>query len=143
MRTEKPLPRVNDTSRPYWDGVQAGKLLLQRCRTCGSFVHYPRAWCPACWKTDLEWVESRGKGRIVTFTIVHQAPLESYAGDVPYVLAVVRLDEGQQIMTNIVEVDPSQVRVELAVEVVFEERAGGFRVPQFRPVSPVSGGGSE
>jgi uncharacterized OB-fold protein len=142
MRTEKPLPRVNDTSRPYWDGVQAGKLLLQRCRACGSFVHYPRAWCPACWKTDLEWVESRGKGRIVTFTVVHQA-LESYAGDVPYVLAVVRLDEGQQIMTNIVEVDPSQVRVELAVEVVFEERAGGFRVPQFRPVSPVSGGGSE
>ncbi|HSD11248.1 MAG TPA: Zn-ribbon domain-containing OB-fold protein [Candidatus Binatia bacterium] len=135
MSAGKPLPRANDTTRPYWDAVQAGRLLLQRCRACANFIHYPRAWCPRCWKTDLEWVESRGTGRVVTFTIVHQAPLESYAGDVPYVLAVIRLDEGPQMMTNVVGVKPSGVRVDLRVEVVFEERAGGFRVPQFRPIT--------
>jgi uncharacterized OB-fold protein len=135
MSAAKPLPRVNETTRPYWDGARAGRLLLQRCRACTSFVHYPRAWCPRCWKTDLEWVESQGKGRVVTFTIVHQAPLESYAGDVPYVLAVVRLDEGPQMMTNIVGMEPARVRVDLPVAVVFEERAGGLRVPQFRPIA--------
>ena len=135
MSAAKPLPRVNETTRPYWDGARAGRLLLQRCRACTSFVHYPRAWCPRCWKTDLEWVESQGKGRVVTFTIVHQAPFESYAGDVPYVLAVVRLDEGPQMMTNIVGIEPARVCVDLRVAVVFEERAGGFRVPQFRPIA--------
>ena len=134
MTAAKPLPRVNETTRPYWDGVRAERLLLQRCRACASFIHYPRAWCPQCWGTDLEWVESRGTGRVVTFTVVHQAPMESYAGDVPYVLAVVRLDEGPQMMTNLVGVEHSGVRVDLRVEVVFEERAGGFRVPQFRPI---------
>jgi uncharacterized OB-fold protein len=131
----KPLPRVNDTTRPYWDGAREGRLLLQRCLSCAKLIHYPRAWCPRCWKTDLEWVESRGRGRVVTFTVVHQAPFESYAADVPYVLAVVRLDEGPQMMTNVVGLSPAAVKIDLAVEVVFEERAGGFRVPLFRPIA--------
>ncbi len=103
------------------------------------FIHYPRAWCPRCWKTDLEWVESRGRGRVVTFTVVHQAPFESYAAEVPYVLAVVRLEEGPQMMTNVVGISPAQVRIDLAVEVVFEEREGGFRVPLFRPIATNDG----
>jgi uncharacterized OB-fold protein len=130
---------VNDTTRPYWDGARAGHLLLQRCRSCATFIHYPRAWCPRCWGTDLEWVESRGRGRVVTFTVVHQAPFESYAAEVPYVLAVVRLEEGPQMMTNVVGISPAQVRIDLAVEVVFEEREGGFRVPLFRPIATNDG----
>ena len=139
MKTAKPLPRVNDTTRPYWDGARAGRLLLQRCLSCATLIHYPRAWCPRCWKTDLEWVESRGRGRVVTFTVVHQAPFESYAAEVPYVLAVVRLEEGPQMMTNVVGISPAQVRIDLAVEVVFEEREGGFRVPLFRPIATNDG----
>ena len=134
MSAAKPLPRVNETTRPYWDGARAGRLLLQRCRSCAACIHYPRAWCPRCWKTDLEWVESCGRGRVVTFTVVHQAPFESYAAVAPYVLAVVRLDEGPQMMTNVVGIAPADVTIDLAVEVVFEERAGGFRVPLFRPI---------
>ena len=135
MSAGKPLPRVNETTRPYWEGARAGRLLLQRCRSCAAFIHYPRAWCPRCWKTDLEWVESSGRGRVVTYTIVHQAPFASYASEAPYVLAVVRLDEGPQMMTNIVGVPPAEVKIDLAVEVAFEERADGFRVPQFQPIA--------
>ena len=135
MSAAKPLPRVNETTRPYWEAAREGRLLLQRCVACGTLIHYPRPWCPSCWKTDLEWMEASGRGRVVTHTVVHQAPFESYAGDAPYVLAVIRLEEGPQMMANVVGIDPRSVVVDLAVEVIFEERAGGFRVPQFRSVA--------
>jgi hypothetical protein len=133
MSRGKPLPRVTEITRPYWEGARQGKLLLQRCRRCRAFVHYPRPWCPGCWSTDLEWVEACGRGRVITYTIVHQPPFESFAPDVPYVLAVVRLEEGPQMMANILSIDPKRMRVDLPVRVVFEERAGGFRIPQFEP----------
>jgi len=133
MNRAKPVPRVNETTKPYWDGARLGKLLLQRCNACRTVVHYPRAWCSKCWATDLEWIEATGRGHVITFTIVHQAPYESYAADVPYVLAVIRLEEGPQMMANVLGVDPSRMRVELPVHVVFEERGDGFRVPQFEP----------
>jgi len=129
----KPLPRVNETTRPYWEAAREGRFLLQRCTKCARFIHYPRPWCPGCWSIALEWVEGSGRGRVVTYTVVHQAPFASYAGDVPYVLAVIALAEGPQMMANVVGVAPSAVRIDLEVEVTFEERADGFRVPQFKP----------
>lgn len=135
MNRTRPLPRVTEVTRPYWDAARRERLLLQRCTACGTHIHYPRPWCPACWSTSLEWVESPGRGTVVTFTVVHQPPFESY-GDVPYVLAVVRLAEGPQMMANIVEIDPAAVHVDMAVRVCFEVRADGFRVPQFAPEEP-------
>jgi uncharacterized OB-fold protein len=130
---DKPLPRVTETTRPYWEGAQRGKLMLQRCLRCRTVIHYPRPWCPACWSADLEWVEAVGRGRVITFTVVHQPPFEAYGRDVPYVLAVVRLEEGPQMMANVLRIAPGRMRVDLPVRVVFEERSAGFRVPQFEP----------
>lgn len=134
MSREKPLPHVNETTRPYWEGARLGKLMLQRCRRCRAAIHYPRPWCPACWSTDLDWVEATGRGRVITFTVVHQPPFAAYAGDVPYVLAVVKLEEGPQMMANVLGIEPAAMRVDLPVCVVFEQRSGGFCVPQFEPV---------
>ena len=133
MSTEKPLPRVSETTKPYWDAAREGRLRIQRCRACATWIHYPRAWCPACWSIDLEWQDASGRGRVVTYSIVHQAPFASYAGDAPYVLAVVRLDEGPQMMANLLEIDPKDVTIDMPVEVTFETRRDGFAVPQFRP----------
>lgn len=133
MSASKPLPRVSETTRPYWDAARDGRLLLQRCSSCRTWICYPRAWCPSCWSTTLEWQEASGRGRVVTFTIIHQAPFPSYAGDAPYVLAVIRLDEGPQMMANVLVPDPRSVAIDMPVSVVFEERANGFRVPQFEP----------
>lgn len=135
MSQEKPLPRVNETTRPYWDAAREGRLSIQRCRGCRTWICYPRAWCPSCWSTDLEWADASGRGRVVTYSIVHQAPFESYAGDAPYVLAVVKLDEGPQMMANVLEVDPAKMAIDMPVEVTFETRTGGFAVPQFRPAA--------
>ncbi len=126
----KPLPGINEVTAPYWEAAAAGRFVLPRCLACGRFHHHPRRWCPYCWSTDLEWAEPSGRGRVVTFSVVHQAPSEAF--EVPYVLAVVALEEGPTMMANVVDVDPADVVCEMPVEVTFEQR-GEMALPQFRP----------
>ncbi len=137
---DKPLPRVTELTRPYWDAAQAGKFVLQRCRACRKAIYYPRPWCPHCWGVELEWFEASGRGRVITYSIVHQAPSKPFAADAPYVLAVVRLEEGPQMMGNVMGIDPKLMRVDMPVRVIFEERGGGFRVPQFERTAFHAGG---
>ena len=129
----KPLPRVSAFTRPYWEAARGGRFVLPRCRRCGEHVYYPRPWCPRCWSTALDWVETSGRGRIITYTVVHQAPSQAFADEVPYVLAVARLTEGPQMMANVIRIDPARVRIDMPVRVVFEERQDGFHIPQFAP----------
>lgn len=133
MKVEKPLPRVSRFTRPYWDAAREGKFLLQHCRRCQRAIYYPRAWCPHCWSMDLDWAPASGRGEVITYTVVHQPPSPAFAADVPYVLAVVRLEEGPQMMANLLGIEPGKVRVGMPVRVIFEERADGVRVPQFAP----------
>jgi uncharacterized OB-fold protein len=95
-----------------------------------------RSRCPACWSTDLAWREASGRGRVITYSVVHQGPFESYAQDTPYVLAVIRLEEDPQIIANVLDVDPERMSDDMPVEVTFEERSGGFRMRQFQPALP-------
>jgi len=126
----RPLPTPNAVTEPYWRAAAQGRFLLPRCRACRAFHHHPRRWCPHCWSHDLEWAEPSGRGTVVTYTIVHQPPSPGF--DVPYVLAVVRLEEGPQMMCNVVDVDPGEVRCDMPVTVTFERR-GDMALPQFRP----------
>lgn len=128
--TTKPVPTPNTTTARYWTAAAEGVFLLPTCRTCGRFHHHPRPWCPHCWSTDLDWAEPSGRGTVVTYSVVHQPPSPGF--DVPYVLAVVRLDEGPQLMCNVVEIDPGEVRCDMPVAVTFEVR-GDLALPQFRP----------
>lgn len=130
---DKPVPHVSPISKPFWDAAARGKLLAQRCLACGSYVFYPRAWCPHCFGLELEWKEMTGKGEVHTYSVVHAAPCVGFEADVPYVLAVVQLEEGTRMMANVIGCRPDVVRVGLAVEVVFEDR-DGVRLPQFTPV---------
>jgi uncharacterized OB-fold protein len=127
----KPVPTVSPVTEPYWSAAARGQFVLPRCRACGRFHHHPRLWCPHCWSFDLEWARPCGRGIVVTYSVVHQPPSPGF--EVPYVLAVVRLDEGPQLMCNLVEADPAEVCCDLPVEVTFERR-GEIAVPQFRPV---------
>lgn len=129
----KPLPRVSRFTAPYWDAAREGRFLLQRCRRCQRTIYYPRPWCPHCWSASLDWTPASGRGEVITYTVVHQAPSPAFASDVPYILAVARLEEGPQMMANVLGVEPNRMRVGLAVRIVFEERSDGFRVPQFAP----------
>jgi uncharacterized OB-fold protein len=129
--TTKPIPSITPLTEPYWDGCAHEELRIQRCGSCGAAVFFPRQWCPACWTTDLNWERASGRGSIVACSVVSQAPYASYAGD-PYVVAIVRLEEGPHLMCNIVGCPPGTVMVGDPVQVTFEGR-GDVTVPQFRP----------
>ncbi len=129
----KPLPEVSDLTRPFWDAVQKSELHLQRCTVCSAWIYYPSEWCTACYATDLEWLPCSGRGVVWSYSIVHQAPYAAFEGDVPYVLATVRLEEGPQMMTNIVNCSLEAVAVGMAVRLTVEVRGDGFKVPQFEP----------
>jgi len=129
----KPIPRVTPVTAPYWDALRQRRFVIQRCRRCRKAVYYPRPWCPHCWSTELDWVRSRGRAKVITYTIVHQPPPEAFASEVPYVLAVAQLEEGPQMMANVIGIEPERMRVGLPVRVVFEDRSSGFRIPQFAP----------
>lgn len=127
----KPVPSINPTTEPYWKAATRGEFLLPRCQACGRFHHQPRLWCPYCWSSKLEWAQPSGRGVLLTYSVVYQPP--SPAFEVPYVLAIVRLDEGPQLMCNLIDTDPAELRCDLLVEVTFEQR-GDVALPQFRPV---------
>jgi hypothetical protein len=110
------------------------ELTLPYCPSCRAFHYYPRAVCPQCLSGALEWRRVSGRGRLHTFTIVHRGPKEFPLGT-PYVLAIVELDEGPRLMTNLVDVapDPTAVRIGMPVEVVFMDVGPEAALPHFRP----------
>lgn len=130
----KPLPDITPESRPYWEGCHRHELLLQRCGACGALQHYPRGVCATCWSADLEWQRSSGRGTVWTFTVVHRSQAPGFKDALPYVLAYVELEEGVQMLTNLVECDPARVTIGMPVEVRFEDVTREVSIPHFRPV---------
>jgi len=92
----KPQPRITEVNRPFWDGVNAGRIMLQRCLNgeCGRVIFYPRVCCPYCQRAELEWIEAPGVGRIVSHSTVHRVHHDGFAGEAPYVFAAVELSAG-------------------------------------------------
>jgi uncharacterized OB-fold protein len=130
-----PIPVPTPESRPFWEAARRHELSLQRCRACGEYVFYPRAVCPRCFGSDLEWRTVSGRGTLHTFTVVHRG-LRGFPLGPPYVIAVVELAEGPRLMTNLVGVDPdpAKIRIGTPVEVVFEDVSDSIALPRFRPV---------
>jgi len=129
----KPLPRIDEESRGYWEALARHELYLQRCRDCGTLRFYPRALCPSCLSSTVEWVRASGRGTVYTFTVTHQNQAPGFREELPYVLAIVELAEGVRMMTNIVGCAPDAVRVGMPVEVVFEDVTPEITLAKFRP----------
>jgi uncharacterized OB-fold protein len=105
-----------------------------RCGACGEAHYYPRPFCPRCGSDDVSWEQASGRATLYTWSVVHQNDLPPFRDKLPYVAAVVDLDEGPRMMTNVVGTDPEALRVGMRLEVTFEELADGFHIPVFRPV---------
>jgi len=134
LTPEKPSPVVQPWARPFWEAARERRLDLQYCATCDRCIHYPRIECPYCANAQLEWRSSKGRGSIYSFTVVHSNAPSAFSADMPYVVAVIRLDEGVQMLSNIVQCDPAELRCDQAVEVVFEPLNAEFTLPKFKPV---------
>ena len=131
--SRKPLPRIDEESRGYWEALARHELYFQRCRDCGTKRFYPRALCPACLSSATEWVRATGRGTVYSFTVTYQNQAPGFREELPYVLAIVELDEGVRMMTNVVGCAPDAVRIGMAVEVVFEDVTAEITLAKFRP----------
>ena len=130
---ERPTPTALPETEPFWQGCRDGVLLLQRCCACGSLQSYPRAVCTACLSSDLGWRRASGLGRIHSFTTVHRALSPAFEDDLPYVVAVIELEEGLRMVSRIVECDSELLAIEQPVEVAFERVGDECVLPVFRP----------
>ncbi len=130
-----PLPVKQPESDFYWEKAQAHELWLRRCNACEHAYFYPRDFCPDCGTRDVSWVQASGRGTLHTFAIVHRAPVPAFRDHVPFVVAMVDLEEGARIPTNLVDVepDPAHIRVGMAVEVAFADVTDEITLPVFRP----------
>ncbi len=106
----------------YWQQVKREKLLMQYCSLCQRFVFYPRSCCPYCLGSSLEWRRISGQGRIYSYTIIYISALPDFDNETPYIYAIVELDEGVRIPTNIYKCSPERVRVDMPVRLEFIER---------------------
>lgn len=130
---KKPLPRIDEESKGFWEGCQRHELYVQKCRGCGALRYYPRAVCPTCLSSDTEWVLSSGRGTVYTYTVTYQNQAAGFREELPYVMAYVELEEGVRLLTNIVGCSPEAVRIGLAVEVSFEDVTPDITLPKFKP----------
>lgn len=132
---DRPLPELNSLTKPFWDYCKKRELRMQFCTKCNSWVWYPKAWCPDCGKREgLEWRKLSGRGSLYSFTVIRQvidnAP--SFNNDVPFVVALIELEEGPRIYSNLTGVKPEDVAIGDKVEVYFEDVTNEVALPKFR-----------
>jgi uncharacterized OB-fold protein len=130
-----PAPRPTEIAQPFWAALLEKRIVIQRCKSCGTFIHNPKIRCPSCHGVDLGWASAPNSGSIYSFTVVHRPLNEAFAGNVPYVIGLVELDEVKvRLLTNIVNCDVEGIAVGDRVQAVFPKVSGNFTVFAFQPV---------
>jgi uncharacterized OB-fold protein len=131
----RPLPRMDGLQGDFYrECARQGRLVFQRCEACGRVRHPPRILCAECASDRASWVPSTGRGTIFTWTVTHQAPHPAFAGQVPYAVVVVELEEGVRIVASLRGLAPERLELGRPVEVLLEEAAEGVPLPYARPL---------
>jgi uncharacterized OB-fold protein len=131
---KKPLPHLDEENRWFFEACARHELVLQKCSSCGTVRFYPRALCPSCMSSKTDYLRASGRGRVYTFTVTHQNQAPGFRDELPYVMAYVELDEGPRILTNIINTPPGEVKIDLPVEVVFEDIDENLAIPKFQRI---------
>jgi len=134
----KPVPHPTPTEQPFYDACAAGKLALQRCQSCSHVLFYPRAHCDACHSDQLVWEDASGTGTIASYTVVRRGVSADF--EAPYVIALIDLDEGPRMMSQIVGADPDGLAVGLSVRVDFAAWSEDITLPLFHLHPALDGG---
>lgn len=130
---EKPLPRPSEDSAPFWDAAAKGELRLQKCGQCGLVRFPPAILCAQCLSEKSEWVAVSGRGTVYSWIVVHQSQHPAFNADVPYNVAIIQLEEGPRLHTNIVECSNDRIHIGMPVEVVFHKVSDDTALVKFRP----------
>jgi len=129
----KPQPNVIEMSRPFWDGCNNDKLVIQHCTNCDKWVFYPRGACPCCHHDTLEWKEVTGHGKVITNTTVRRTHHDGFNADAPYVFAAVELDEGPCLYGQLFDVPFDCSLIGKPVKTVFIEHGPDRKIAAFQP----------
>ena len=130
----KPLPTTEPETEEFWKATKRHELFLQRCNACGEVIHFPRVMCYRCLSEDLGWFKSTGLGSVYSFTIIHQVAHLGFESEVPYVYAIIDLDDGARMISNVVNIEPSTVEVGMRVKVTFDDVTPEISIPKFEPM---------
>jgi len=130
----KPVPVPDHVTGRFWEAAKQHRLLIQRCGDCGTNQFLPQSCCRTCLSENIDWIETGGKGHVYAYTVIYRPPTLTFEDDVPYTVALVELEEGVRLMSNIVEIEPEEVRVGMPVEVVFDDISPIISLPKFRPI---------
>jgi uncharacterized OB-fold protein len=142
MTTEykKPLPFPENPTltKPFWDAAKRHELVMQRCKQCNELTFFPREQCPHCFSQDWDWVQVSGKGRLYGYTVIYQPAHPAFREDVPYLFAIVELDEGPRMPTTIVDINAEDFvkenKTDIPVTVVFDDVTPEWTLVKFKPV---------
>ena len=134
MTLPKPVPQPTAASQPYWDACRNQELRIQRCTECGTLIHYPKLRCPKDGNDSFDWVQMSGAGKVYSYVIAHRAFHPAFADEVPYIIAIIDLDEGVRILSNLIGIAPEAVSIGMRVTLAWGDRADDYPVPLFRPV---------
>lgn len=129
---DKPVPEPNGDSQPYWDGLKAHRLVLQRCAECHTIRHYPRPVCDRCYAMACAWVEASGRGTVHSWTVSHHAFHPGFKRELPYVSVTVDLEEGVRMQAPLFGADAHVLAIGQAVEIMYEDVTAELTLPRFR-----------
>jgi uncharacterized OB-fold protein len=125
----RPIPEPTPDSRPYWDGLRAGKFLVQRCAACGELRHYPRPLCSGCYSFDVEWIALSGHGTVHSWTVCHHAFLPAFKVEVPYVIVIVDLEGGVRANLPLEGPADQPVWIGMPVEIAYRAISDAVTLP--------------
>jgi uncharacterized OB-fold protein len=138
MELNRPLPSpITPEAQPYWDGLKENKLMLPKCDDCGKPFFYPRALCPNCHSRNIGWMQASGRGKLYSFQIAHRSLSRAFKVELPCVMAMIELEEGPRMMSNLINIepDPSVIKCDMPVEVVFEKQNDDITLALFQPAT--------
>jgi len=127
-------PLISRLGAGHWEAAREGRLAIQHCSDCGQWVHYPSAICDNCLSTELRWDDTSGRGTVESFSTVYRGFAPEFADDLPYTVALVRLEEGINLLTWLVGVGPDEAEIGMPVEVEFERITDEISLHRFHPV---------
>jgi uncharacterized OB-fold protein len=131
-KSARPIPEIDRQHAPFFAAAREGRLAVQRCAGCGLHRFPPRELCSGCLATESNWVDVSGRGEVFSYNVMHQIYHPAFAAEVPYAVVVVKLAEGPKMISNLVDCPPSEIRIGMPVEVVFERLSDTVTLPKFR-----------
>ena len=132
---QKPLPNPlhREASLPFWEAARRHELLMPRCKMCDRLFFYPREVCPVCLSPEIDWMKVSGRGRLYSFTVIHQPANRAFQPDAPYIYAMIQLDEGPRMISNLVACPIEDARIDMPVVAVFDDVTPEVTLVKFKP----------